>query len=131
MDTRPSTPVSFPMGHSGSNFPGANVCSNPEAFGSRPMAPSMISTQVSAAPVCSSSIRRRVRVSIRGRICSARPIRAGEVVLQETAQLAVVDRADIFEAFGLANQPRMLMGTNLLKNRVLSISYGRSTRFVQ
>ena len=59
------------------------------------------------------------------------PIKAGEVVLQETAQLAVVDRADIFEAFGLANQPRMLMGTNLLKNRVLSISYGRSTLFVQ
>jgi len=61
----------------------------------------------------------------------AGPIKVGEVVLQERAQLAVVDRDDMFEAFGLANKPRMLMGTNLLKDRVLSISYGRRTLFVE
>ncbi len=59
------------------------------------------------------------------------PIKTGEVVLQDRAQLAVVDRDDIFEDFGLASKPRMLMGTDLLKGRVLSISYGRNTLFVQ
>ena len=59
------------------------------------------------------------------------PIYLGDVVLQEKAQLMVVERDDIFEPFGLADKPRMLIGTDLFEGRVLSISYGTKQLFVE
>jgi hypothetical protein len=59
------------------------------------------------------------------------PVRVGSGLLRERATLLVMDRADIFSAFGLEDRPRMLLGTDLLADRVLSISYGRGQIFVE
>lgn len=61
----------------------------------------------------------------------AGPIRAAGRTLQERGQLAVMDRADIFGPLGLADRPRLLLGTDLLAGRVLSISYGAGLLFLE
>lgn len=61
----------------------------------------------------------------------AGPIRVGERTLQEQAPLRVMDREDIFAPLGLADRPRLLLGTDLLAGRVLSISYGTGRLFLE
>ena len=59
------------------------------------------------------------------------PIRIGEQVIVDRGPLMVMDRADIFAAFDLVDKPRMLVGTDLLAGRVLSISYATRHLYVE
>lgn len=61
----------------------------------------------------------------------AGPIRVGDQVILDQGPLAVMDRPDIFSAFDLVNRPRILMGTNLFRGRVLSISYSTLRLWVE
>lgn len=58
------------------------------------------------------------------------PIRLGETTLTEQAPLFVKDHP-LMESLGLADRPSMLMGTDQLKGRSLTICYGLSTLFLE
>lgn len=57
------------------------------------------------------------------------PIRVGETILAEQAPLFVMDHP-VMESLGLADQPSMLMGTDLVKGRSVTICYGLKTLFL-
>jgi predicted aspartyl protease len=58
------------------------------------------------------------------------PLRLGEQVLNERPTLRVMDHP-VMEALGLADGPAMLMGTDQLAGRTLTISYGLGRVFVE
>jgi clan AA aspartic protease (TIGR02281 family) len=58
------------------------------------------------------------------------PVRLGDTTLSERAALHVMDHP-VMEALGLADRPTMLMGTDQLKERTVTICYGLKTLFVQ
>lgn len=58
------------------------------------------------------------------------PVRVGDTTLSERTALHVMDHP-VMEALGLANRPTMLMGTDQLKDRTVTICYGLATLFLQ
>jgi len=58
------------------------------------------------------------------------PVRVGDTTLSERTALRVMDHP-IMEALGLADRPTMLMGTDQLKDRTLTICYGLAILFLQ
>lgn len=58
------------------------------------------------------------------------PVRVGETILVEQAPLFVMDHP-IMKSLGLADRPSMLMGTDQLNGRSLTICYGLETIFLQ
>jgi predicted aspartyl protease len=58
------------------------------------------------------------------------PVRVGETTLTERAAVHVMDHP-IMEELGLARQPAMLMGTDQLMGRTVTISYGLKTLFIE
>jgi hypothetical protein len=58
------------------------------------------------------------------------PVRVGETILTEQTPLFVMDHP-IMESLGLADRPSMLMGTDQLKGRSLTICYGLEMLFIQ
>jgi hypothetical protein len=58
------------------------------------------------------------------------PVRIGEKTLTERAAVHVMDHP-IMEELGLAKQPAMLMGTDQLMGRTVTISYGLKMLFIE
>lgn len=58
------------------------------------------------------------------------PVRVGETTLTEQTPLFVMDHP-IFESLGLADRPSMLMGTDQLKGRSVTVCYGLETLFLE
>lgn len=58
------------------------------------------------------------------------PVRVGDTTVSERTALHVMDHP-VTEALGLADQPTMLMGTDQLKGRVVTICYGLGRLFLQ
>ena len=58
------------------------------------------------------------------------PVRVGDTTLTEQAMLHVMDHP-VMEALGLADRPSMLMGTDQLTERSMTICYGLDTLFLQ
>ena len=58
------------------------------------------------------------------------PVRVGNTTLSERTELHVMDHP-VMEALGLAERPSMLMGTDQLAKRTLTISYGLDVIFLQ
>lgn len=58
------------------------------------------------------------------------PVRVGETILTEQTPLFVMDHP-LMESLGLADRPAMLMGTDQLKGRSLTICYGLDTLFLE
>lgn len=58
------------------------------------------------------------------------PVRVGDAILSEQTVLHVMDHP-IMEALGLAQRPSMLMGTDQLAKRTVTISYGLDMIFLQ
>lgn len=58
------------------------------------------------------------------------PVRVGETILAEQAPLFVMDHP-VMESLGLADRPSMLMGTDQLTGRSVTICYGLETLFIQ
>lgn len=58
------------------------------------------------------------------------PVRVGDTVLTEQAPLLVMDHP-VMEALGLHDRPSMLMGTDQLKGRSVTICYKLKTLFIQ
>lgn len=58
------------------------------------------------------------------------PVRLGDITLAERATLQVMDHP-VMEALGLADRPSMLMGTDQLAGRAVTICYGLETIFLQ
>ncbi len=61
----------------------------------------------------------------------AGPIRVGDRTLRDRGQLVVMDRDDIFAPLGLADRPRLLLGTDLLGGRAITISYAEGRLFLE
>ena len=57
------------------------------------------------------------------------PVRVGDTTLSERTALHVMDHP-VMEALGLANRPTMLLGTDQLRGRTVTICYGLKTLFV-
>jgi len=58
------------------------------------------------------------------------PVRVGDATLAERTALHVMDHP-VMESLGLADQPSMLLGTDQLTGRALTICYGLQTLFLQ
>jgi hypothetical protein len=58
------------------------------------------------------------------------PVRVGETILTEQTQLFVMDHP-VMESLGLADRPSMLLGTDQLKGRSVTICYGLKILFLQ
>ena len=57
------------------------------------------------------------------------PVRVGETVLTERTALFVMDHP-VMAALGLADRPSMLLGTDQLQGKTLTICYGLETVFL-
>ena len=57
------------------------------------------------------------------------PVRLGDTILSERATLHVMDHP-VMESLGLKNRPTMLLGTDQLRDRTLTICYGLKRLFV-
>ncbi|MDH3431132.1 MAG: hypothetical protein OEQ14_14110 [Gammaproteobacteria bacterium] len=58
------------------------------------------------------------------------PVRVGDSILVERATLHLMDHP-VMEALGLADHPAMLMGTDQLTGRTVTICYGLGRLFLQ